>query len=107
MAKNIHIGSIIRETLEKKGMPITEFARRLNKTKGGAYYIFEQPGINTDLLIEIGEVLEYDFFQHFTSGGKAPSGSTGRARKKVSVLIEVEEGDKQEKLLKLLGVTVK
>lgn len=106
MAKNIHIGTIIRETVDKKGMPIAEFARRLNKTKGGAYYIFEQSGINTDLLVEIGEVLEYDFFQHFTTGTRSAYAG-GKSRRRVSVLIEVDEGDKQEKVLKMLGVTVK
>lgn len=107
MAKTIHIGSIIQEKLKEKGMTLAEFARRLSKTPGGVRYIFDNKGINTDLLIEVGQILEYDFFQHFTSLRNPGTSGQTKAKKKVSVLIEVDEEDKQDKLLKILGVTVK
>ncbi len=107
MAQSIHIGSIIKETVDKKGLPVAEFARRMNMTRGGIKYIFDNQSINTDLLMQIGKILEYDFFQHFTSGGGVTTPAAGKAKRKVSVLIEVEEDGKQDKLLKLLGVTVK
>ena len=66
---SIHIGSKIKTTVEKKGMTVSEFGRRINKSRENVYSIFKRKSIDTALLTTISEVLEYDFFQHFTKLG--------------------------------------
>ncbi|MCU0434453.1 MAG: hypothetical protein MUC87_13450 [Bacteroidia bacterium] len=45
----------------------SEFARRINSTPQNVYSIFKRESIDTDLLWEISRVLNYDFFQHYTT----------------------------------------
>jgi len=63
----IHIGKRIKQVFEKKGMSISEFSRRLNSSRENVYDIFKRQSIDTSLLEKISKVLEYDFFQHYTS----------------------------------------
>ena len=37
-----HIGAQIREIVEKRGMTVTEFAKRINKSRENAYSIFSR-----------------------------------------------------------------
>jgi transcriptional regulator with XRE-family HTH domain len=60
------IGAQIREIVEKRGMTVTEFARRINKSRENAYSIFSRKTIDTGLLKLISEVLEYDFFKQYS-----------------------------------------
>lgn len=61
--KNIHIGSIIRSKLEESSLSIAEFAERINRTRPTVYDIFNRKSIDTDLLVKISEVLDYNFLQ--------------------------------------------
>jgi hypothetical protein len=61
----IHIGEKIKTVIHQKGMKITELAKRINKTPPTIYDIFERENVDTGLLMDIGEALQYDFFQHF------------------------------------------
>ena len=60
------IGAQIRGVLEKRGMTVTEFAKRINKSRENAYSIFSRKTIYTGLLKLISEVLEYDFFMQYS-----------------------------------------
>jgi transcriptional regulator with XRE-family HTH domain len=60
------IGAQIREVVEKRGMTVTEFAKRINKSRENAYSIFSRKTIDTGLLKLISEVLEYDFFKQYS-----------------------------------------
>lgn len=62
----IHIGNKIKQVFDKKGMTVSEFGRRINKSRENVYSIFKRKTIDTGLLLKIGDVLEYDFFQHYT-----------------------------------------
>ena len=65
----INIGSKIRIVFDKKGMTVSEFARRINKSRENVYSIFRRKSIDTALLARIGEVLEHDFFEYYTPLG--------------------------------------
>lgn len=65
--RNIHIGQIIHEKFRESGLSVTEFAARISRTRGTIYDIFSRKSIDTDLLIIISEVLNYDFFQEYYS----------------------------------------
>ena len=58
-----HIGAQIRGVIEKRGMTVTEFASRINKSRENAYSIFNRKTIDTNLLQLISYFLEFDFFR--------------------------------------------
>lgn len=63
---DIHIGIKIKSVVTQKGMTVSEFGRRINHSRENVYSIFKRETIDTGLLLIIGKVLEYDFFQHYT-----------------------------------------
>lgn len=62
----VHIGNTIKVILEQRGMSISEFGRRIKKSRENVYSIFKRETIDTGLLADISAVLEYDFFQYYT-----------------------------------------
>ncbi|MFL5730006.1 MAG: hypothetical protein ACJ75J_11015 [Cytophagaceae bacterium] len=62
-----NIGSKIKGVVGKKGMTVSEFGRRINKSRENVYSIFKRKTIDTGLLVTISKVLEHDFFQYYTS----------------------------------------
>lgn len=58
------MGTLIKEEFLKSGMTITNFAYKIHTSRTNIYRIFEAKSLNTDLLIIICDVLDYDFFEH-------------------------------------------
>ena len=52
--KEIHIGSLIKEKMEERGLSVSDFAHALH---------YERTTIDVDLLLRISEVLAYDFLR--------------------------------------------
>lgn len=73
--RNIHIGNIIHKRFKESGLSVTEFATRINRTRGTVYDIFSRKSIDTDLLITISDVLQYDFFQEYYQQESHPQSS--------------------------------
>jgi transcriptional regulator with XRE-family HTH domain len=65
-----HYGLEIKKLLKKRGMTVTEFARRINKSRENAYNIFTRKSLDIDLLNTISQVLDHDFVSGNTSGLK-------------------------------------
>jgi len=61
----IHIGQIIKEKLHQQGRTAHWLADQIPCTRTHIYKIFKTPNINTELLLRISDILEYNFFQHF------------------------------------------
>jgi transcriptional regulator with XRE-family HTH domain len=64
--EGIHIGQQIKLVLESKGITVTEFAKRINKSRENIYSIFTRRTIDTGLLTKISEVLDFDFFTYYS-----------------------------------------
>lgn len=64
--EDIHIGERIKTVFTNKGLTVSEFARRINKSRENTYDIFTRKTIDTGLLQIISKVLEYDFFRYYT-----------------------------------------
>jgi transcriptional regulator with XRE-family HTH domain len=62
----MHIGQEIKRVLEESDLSVTEFARKINKSRGNVYSILTRSSIDTDLLAVISSVLRYDFFLLFS-----------------------------------------
>lgn len=63
----IHIGHHIRERLKIDGHSVVWFADRICCTRTHAYKIFSNPGIDTQMLCRISQVLNYDFFEYISN----------------------------------------
>lgn len=82
-----HIGEIIESKFDRSGLTVVSFAKKLNTNRNNVYDIFKRKSIDTDLLYKIGQILDCDFFQHYTT---SPSKTS---KTKARVLIEMELSD--------------
>ena len=63
LKKDVDIGSIIKRIVEEKNITITDFSLRLGfPHRSRVYSIFNNKSIDTDMLIKISELLDYNFF---------------------------------------------
>lgn len=60
--QEIHIGSIIKEELDRQGRTVAWFATQLCYSHNHIYKIFNKPSIDTGLLFRISKILNHDFF---------------------------------------------
>lgn len=63
----IHIGKKIKEVLDKSHFSVVAFAKQISISRDGANKIFKKERINTDLLQNISDVLEHDFFSYYSA----------------------------------------
>lgn len=63
----VHIGKKIKEEIQQKGIPVSLFAKKINRSRNVVYDIFERESIDTELLGKIGKVLGVDFFSLYSS----------------------------------------
>jgi len=81
-----HIGEQIKSVLEKKGLSVTEFAKRINKSRENCYSIFLRKTIDTGLLMKISSVLEYDFFEQFSRNSHSNKGLIEQIQEEIQML---------------------
>lgn len=62
ISRRIHIGSIIKNELEKQGRKPSWLAKQLCFERTNVYNIFRRSTIDTELLMRISELLQVDFF---------------------------------------------
>lgn len=63
--ERMHIGSLIKDELERQERTVSWFARKLNCDRSNIYKLFKRQNIDTDLLLRISVVLHYDFFEMY------------------------------------------
>ena len=63
----IHIGYLIEKELRRQERTVTWFANKLYCDRTNVYKIFKKQSIDTDLLIRICGILNYNFFQLYNS----------------------------------------
>lgn len=66
MKNDIHIGDQIRKKISEQSLTITEFAKRINRSREAVRGILQKKSINTELLSTISDVLDYDFFSLYS-----------------------------------------
>lgn len=57
----VHIGKLIEEKLRQQGRSVSWFAGKLYYDRTNVYSIFKKKSIDTDLLLRISHVLDYNF----------------------------------------------
>lgn len=63
----IHIGQKIRKIVETKGIRVSWLAQQLCCERRNIYHIYSRSTIDTELLLRLSEVLDYDFFADISS----------------------------------------
>jgi len=53
--------------MQRKGISVSAFAKKINRSRNVVYDIFERESIDTDLLNKISKVLSCDFFSLYSS----------------------------------------
>ncbi|MBQ9733488.1 MAG: XRE family transcriptional regulator [Bacteroidaceae bacterium] len=61
----LHIGQRIKEELERQERTVSWFARKLYCDRSNVYKIFRRSTIDTELLLRISLILNYDFFGEY------------------------------------------
>ena len=59
----LHIGNLIKEELEKQERTVSWFARKLCCDRSNVYKLFKRSTIDTELLLRVSKILNYDFFE--------------------------------------------
>lgn len=62
-----HIGQLIEKELHRQERSITWFAKRLYCDRTNVYNIFKRQSLDTDLLLRISIILDYNFFQVYSA----------------------------------------
>ena len=62
--KKVHYGQEVKECFLCHGMTVSEFARRINRSRNTVYSIFRREYIDLELLSRISEVLGFDFIHN-------------------------------------------
>lgn len=63
----VNIGQIIKEELDRQERTVSWMARKLNCTRAAVYRIFAKNSIDTQLLFNISQVLQRDFFKDLSN----------------------------------------
>ena len=69
----MHIGHLIQQKVSEKGMTVVAFARKLSCTRVNAYKLFSRSSIDTETLMRISLILDFDFFKEFSEHLKSAS----------------------------------
>jgi hypothetical protein len=64
---SVHIGKKIKEELGHQEISVSDFAKRIRKSRNVIYNIFERKNMDTGLLLEISLELNTDFFSWYSA----------------------------------------
>jgi len=62
----IQIGESIKKQFLKSGLSIEKFAESIGCNRDNVYDIFRRERINTDQLLKISKILQFDFFRTYS-----------------------------------------
>jgi len=62
----MHIGKRIAEELHKQGKSVVWLASAMSYSRANLYKIFARKSIDTDVLMRISKLLEFDFFSLYS-----------------------------------------
>lgn len=98
----LHIGKLIRQHLEELGMTKSEFARRISTSPQNIYGIFKRKSCDTELLRDISKVLNFDFFQYYSTSALIMDEKSGGKGGVITAMDLKRELDNNRKELEIL-----
>ena len=84
--REVHIGKTIKKRLKERNISIADFSALLHTDKSNVYRLFQKKDINTEMLIRISNLLNYNFFIEFVDVNQ-----TGSQEKKIYIAVEIEQ----------------
>ena len=67
-----HKGEIIEKAVRKSGVKLTVLAKRLKKSRGYLYYLFQTRDVSYEEAMKIGRFISYDFSEEYDDIIKNP-----------------------------------
>ena len=61
--KDVHVGKMIKEELDRQGRTVVWFARQIYCEKSNVYKMFRRKSIDLDQLMVISSVLDHNFLK--------------------------------------------
>ena len=65
-AIEVHIGKLIKQQMDEQGRRAVWLAKQLNCDRSNIYKIYRCKTIDASRLLKISQILQYDFFQHYS-----------------------------------------
>ena len=62
----IHIGKRIKQKLAEQGRTSSWLAQQLSYNRTTMYKIYDKASLDTQMLLRISRIMEYDFFKEFS-----------------------------------------
>lgn len=62
----IHIGKLIKQKMEERHLTVVWLASRLSCSRTNCYKIFEKYSVDTEVLMKLSTILEFDFFSFYS-----------------------------------------
>ncbi len=56
-----HRGEIVERAVRHSGMPLTQLAKKLGRSRRWIYNAFENPMLSVELIVQIGKLIHHDF----------------------------------------------
>ncbi len=109
MERKIHIGKVVKRIADERGMKYTELAKRMNTSPQNVQGMFSRATLQTETLVQLSEVLNHDFFEHYRkkiiSVVNEPKEQYGKNKEDVEITLNIRINPyKHESLLRqLLG----
>ena len=67
--REVHIGNVIKAKLKEQGRTSAWLAKQIPCTPNHLYKIYSKTSINTNMLVRISKILDYNFFEEFIQRG--------------------------------------
>ncbi len=56
-----HKGEIVEKAVRQSGLPLTQLAKRMGKSRRWLYNAFDNPNLSIDHILHIGAIIHYNF----------------------------------------------
>ncbi|MEN9399162.1 MAG: hypothetical protein RL632_263 [Bacteroidota bacterium] len=56
-----HKGEIVEKAVRQSGLPLTQLAKRMGKSRRWLYNAFDNPTLSIEFILSIGKIIHYDF----------------------------------------------
>jgi transcriptional regulator with XRE-family HTH domain len=96
--ERVNIGEIIRKKIEERGSSFASFAKSIGiQRQNLEKTVFGKKSIDTDMLSEISEKLDFDFFQYYRCSGECNKNDyTPNEVKKIKAFIALQVGEERK-----------
>ena len=56
-----HKGEIVEKAVRQSGLPLTQLAKRMGKSRRWLYNAFDNPNLSLEHILQIGSIIHYNF----------------------------------------------